>query len=265
MAQDTNYAYPLAQFAMTNNPNLVSQQGANLAGMFPGSWGWGSDPNKKVLAQQAPTTLKDPNPVDVIGGAVGKALGDAQNFGGVNTTAHNTQMGQPSNDQKPGFWDSKGGNILGSLLGIIALGGLGAGIGAISGGGRGAARGASYGMGLGTLQDLALRKQGMEAPANVTKLTTEATKAQLGAIPEDIRTSQYLKNNPSLMDTYTKAMSAKKAGETPEDMKNMLDMFDSWYSSKYGGSKTAGTPKGNPSSASGAPPMTPENTIDLTK
>lgn len=196
MAQDTNYAYPLAQFALTNNPTMISNKNASFAGMFPGSWGFGDDPNKKILSQQAPTTLNDPHPIDVIGGAVGKALGDARSFGGVNTTAHNSQMGQPSNDQKPGFWDSKGGSILSSLLGVIALGGLGAGIGAISGGGRGAARGASYGMGLGTLQDLALRKQGMEAPANVAKNELELEKIKQSGIPSDARMFSMYQNMP---------------------------------------------------------------------
>lgn len=260
MAGEYGLANVLAQTALSNNPTMISNRRPGLLGLVDMFSKGKDDPTKKQLAENAPTTLNDPDPMSVIGGAFSKMAQMQTNpmqanahapdtdtsqlgtFGDVNTTAHTKQMGTPANSDKPGFWDSKGGNILASLLGIVGLGGLGAGIGAISGGGRGALNGMSYGMGFGALQDIGLRKQGMEAPANQNKLQSELLKANSGYIPDDIKTSQYLKNNPELMPTYEQAMRAKKAGETPEETQGMLDMFDNWYSQKYGGgaSKTPG-------------------------
>lgn len=214
-----NFGNILGQFAISNNPTLMSQKRPGLAGLIGDMISKGKDdPSKQALAQYAPTTLNNPNPMDIIGGALGKAampqaksrfslapelqapdvdLSNLGNFGDVNSTAHASEMGQKADAGKPGFWDSKGGNILGSLLGIIGLGTLGAGIGAISGGGRGALRGASYGMGFGALQDISLRKQSMEAPANLMKLETEQQKALQSSLPSSYEEYQIAQKDPS--------------------------------------------------------------------
>lgn len=220
-----NYGNTLTQFAISNNPTLMSQKRPGLAGLIGDMISKGKDdPSKQALAQYAPTTLNNPNPMDIIGGALGKAampqaksrfslapelqapdvdLSNLGNFGDVNSTAHASEMGQKADAGKPGFWDSKGGNILGSLLGIIGLGTLGAGIGAISGGGRGALRGASYGMGFGALQDIALRKQSMEAPSNIAKNELEMAKIEQSGIPTDAKMfSMYQQMPPDQQAAY---------------------------------------------------------------
>lgn len=229
-----NFGNILGQFALSNNPTLMTQRRPGLAGLIGDMISKGKDdPSKQALAQYAPTTLNNPNPMDIIGGALGKAampqaksrfslapelqapdvdMSNLGNFGDVNSTAHATEMGQKADAGKPGFWDSKGGNILGSLLGIIGLGTLGAGIGAISGGGRGALRGASYGMGFGALQDISLRKQAMEAPANQIKSALELEKIQQSAISPEIKFAQQYQNlDPSMAGQPLNQASVDKA------------------------------------------------------
>lgn len=229
-----DYSNILGQFAISNNPTLMTQKRPGLAGLIGDMISKGrDDPSKQALAQYAPTTLNNPNPMDIIGGALGKAitpqaksrfslapelqapdvdLSNLGNFGDVNSTAHSTEMGQKADAGKPGFWDSKGGNILGSLLGIIGLGTLGAGIGAISGGGRGALRGASYGMGFGALQDVALRKQAMEAPANQVKTALELEKIEQSAISPEIKfAQQYQSLDPAMAGQPLSQASVDKA------------------------------------------------------
>lgn len=199
----SNLGYTLGTFALQNSPTMIGRQkrmgiGAMLG--FDGS----KDPNKSIIAQQAPSALSNPEAHigDIIGGAIAKtpmSLSGAKtadptvdtsslgSFGDVNSSAGTDVTGAQSKTTKGNFWDSKGGGILSSLLGVLALGGLGAGIGAISGGGKGALQGASYGMGFGALQDLALRKSAMEGAANEEKLQYDLQKAQLSAIPTSKR------------------------------------------------------------------------------
>ena len=56
------------------------------------------------------------------------------NFGEVNTNAGTNVTGAPGKSNKTPFWETKGGGIVSSLLGVLAMGGLGYGIGAVSGG-----------------------------------------------------------------------------------------------------------------------------------
>lgn len=242
-----DYGNILGQSAYVSPPELINQRRAGLMGLIDMVSRGKDDPSKKQLAQHAPSTLNDPDPISIIGGAFGKLSGakpmsttpmtpgmtgltdvdtsNVGNFGDVNTTAHNDDMGAPADSKKPGFWDSKGGNILGSILGVIALGGLGAGIGAISGGRRGAGLGASYGMGFGTLQDLALRKQSMEAPTNLMKLENEKAKIEESSKSEFEKTMEYMNSQKGGAGTQD-AASAYKAYY---DLKNPYAAEDRIY------------------------------------
>lgn len=225
----------LGQASITNNPKFLSPQGANLGGALFGLGGGkggsspsaNQDPNRSTLAEHSPMTLPDPEKDigKIIGGALMKSPISAHqpqlegnrdlsvdtsnlgHFGEVNSNAGTNATGAPAQSNKQSFWNTTGGGIASSLLGILALGGLGAGIGAISGGRRGAANGASYGMGLGTLQDLALRKEGMEAPYNQQQAAIKAAElanAQKGTLQKDI---EFMKANPedkSLIEDYKK-------------------------------------------------------------
>lgn len=207
----SNLGYTLGTFALQNSPTMIGRQkrmgiGAMLG--FDGS----KDPNKSIIAQQAPSALSNPEAHigDIIGGAIAKtpmSLSGAKtadptvdtsslgSFGDVNSSAGTDVTGAQSKTTKGNFWDSKGGGILSSLLGVLALGGLGAGIGAISGGGKGALQGASYGMGFGALQDLALRKSAMEGAANEEKLDFERAKLADASKPDMVKTMEWLKAN----------------------------------------------------------------------
>lgn len=207
MAGDYGLTNILGSFALANDPTLYKKPRQPGIGNFFG-FGMDDDPNKKILAQNSPSTLSNPDNhiMDIIGGAIAKPamtpnsrfhlegvqdpktdISGIGQWGQVNSTASSPVTGGMAESTGKKFWDTKGGGILSSLLGVIALGGLGAGIGAISGGGRGALRGASYGMGFGALQDMAMRKAAMEAPTNEAKLENELAKAQLSATPTSMR------------------------------------------------------------------------------
>lgn len=224
----------LGSFANSNNPNLMTPQGANLGAMLFGL-GQGKpkvDQTKVALATHSPSVLPDadidthlPN---IIGGALAKQSMSAHkpsfemekrdlnvdtsglgSFGEVNSNAGTNVTGAAAQSNKTPFWQTKGGGIVSSLLGVLALGGLGYGIGAISGGRRGGAQGAAYGMGLGTLQDLSLRKQGMESAYNqqqAAQKLAELQNAQRGSLEKDMA---YIKANPQDMPLIEKYQAAK--------------------------------------------------------
>lgn len=251
MANGGNIPYILGSFATQGNPNFIGRQrraGIGAAYRFDGS----KDPNKSVIAQQAPSALSNPeaNISDIIGGAIAKSpmsLAASQardpsvdtsslgNFGEVNSSAGTDATGAQPKTTKGNFWDSKGGGILQSLLGVLALGGLGAGIGAISGGGRGALQGASYGMGFGALQDLALRKSAMEGTANEEKLQYDLEKAQLSAVPTSKREFDLAQQMPEYgkflqeKDPYKSAyynLAIQKEGRIEDEkMKEWVNKF----------------------------------------
>lgn len=230
MAGDYGLTNMLGTFANSNNPNLTTPKSANLGAMLFGLGQPKTDKNKQELAAHAPSTLSDED-LDkhlpsIISGAIAKQGMSANkpslemaphdlsvdtsglgSFGEVNSNAGTNTTGAAGQSNKAPFWESKGGGIMSSLLGVLALGGLGAGIGAISGGRKGALNGASYGMGLGTLQDLALRKQGMEAPYNQQQAAIKAAElanSQKGTLQKDI---EFMKANPedkSLIEDYKK-------------------------------------------------------------
>lgn len=227
----SNLGYTLGNFALQNNPTMIGRQKRmGLGSMF--GFDGSKDPNKSVIAQQAPSALSNPeaNISDIIGGAIAKSpmsLAASQardpsvdtsslgNFGEVNSSAGTDVTGAQPKTTKGNFWDSKGGGILQSLLGVLALGGLGAGIGAISGGGRGALQGASYGMGFGALQDLALRKSAMEGAANEEKLDFERAKAAEAAKSDLQKDVEYIKtlpeySNMSMQDIAKTAYNLQK-------------------------------------------------------
>lgn len=88
----------------------------------------------------------------------------------VSSTADAPQVGLSAGSPKQSFWATPAGSTLQSLLGTLALGGLGAGIGAIaSPGARGL--GAARGFGVGAVkaidQDLAMRKSAAQIPSNL--------------------------------------------------------------------------------------------------
>ena len=232
MAGDYGLTSILGTFANSNNPNLTTPKGANLGAAMFGLGMPKPDKNKQELATHAPSTLSDedldkqlPN---IISGAIAKqgmsahkpsfdmekkdlsvdtsGLGD---FGEVNTNAGTNVTGAAGKSNKTPFWESKGGGIVSSLLGVLAMGGLGYGIGAVSGGRRGGAQGAAYGLGLGTLQDLSLRKQGMEAAYNqqqAQQKLAELQNSQRGSLEKDM---EYLKANPQDMPLFEKFQAAK--------------------------------------------------------
>lgn len=99
------------------------------------------------------------------------------------TVKGNESPEETSAKQKTPFWQSRGGDILKSLMGMLAFGGLGAGIGAMSSPGAeglGARRGAAYGMGTGFLTDLAARQAGAGAQIKGRKLDIETEIAKTG-------------------------------------------------------------------------------------
>lgn len=230
MAGDYGLTSILGTFANSNNPNLTTPKGANLGAAMFGLGMPKPDKNKQELATHAPSTLSDedldkqlPN---IISGAIAKQGMSAHkpsfemekqdlsvdtsglgNFGEVNTNAGTNVTGAPGKSNKTPFWETKGGGIVSSLLGVLAMGGLGYGIGAVSGGRRGGAQGAAYGLGMGTLQDLSLRKQGMEAPYNQQQAAIKAAElanSQKGTLQKDI---EFMKANPedkSLIEDYKK-------------------------------------------------------------
>lgn len=202
MALGPSLTQILGYSAMQDSPTLVSSQNPGLGSLF----GFGTkDPNRSIIASSNAGSL-NPQPQDVdaaIGGALATKTMTPQsrihlegnrdlnvdtsgigNFGQVNSTANAPVTGGTG---QPKFWDSKGGNILSSLLGIIGMGALGAGVGAVSGGGRGALNGLSYGMGFGALQDVALRKAAMSSEANEQKLTNDLMKAMQAGVPADAK------------------------------------------------------------------------------
>lgn len=232
MAGDYGLTSILGTFANSNNPNLTTPKGANLGAAMFGLGMPKPDKNKQELATHAPSTLSDedldkqlPN---IISGAIAKQGMSAHkpsfemekqdlsvdtsglgNFGEVNTNAGTNVTGAPGKSNKTPFWETKGGGIVSSLLGVLALGGLGYGIGAVSGGRRGGAQGAAYGLGMGTLQDLSLRKQGMEAAYNqqqAQQKLAELQNSQRGSLEKDM---EYLKANPQDMPLFEKFQAAK--------------------------------------------------------
>lgn len=104
----------------------------------------------------------------------------------VSTTAEAAMAGEKAALPKQSFWQSEGGNVVKSLLGTLALGGLGAGIGAIASPGArglGAARGFGIGSATGLQQDIGMRKAAAGAPANLMDELLKQQQVQSQTIP----------------------------------------------------------------------------------
>lgn len=240
----------LGQFLVANQPTVLPGQQLGLAGLLPkkrldptqglgGAIAGMAQPSGPGMVGQQDAVDQDVDTTNI-----------AQSHGEVQGTEKAMTPGEAPKPKTP-FWDTRGGNILGSLIGMLGLGGLGAAIGGISGGGRGAARGASYGMGMGALTDLQSRMAGMSAPAN---LLEQQLKSQKTEIPSDIRTALiYGQMTPEMKKTYRESKGDIPIGQ-------LMSEFDTWYE----GRKKGKTPSGSqPGLEEPFPEQTEENTISV--
>jgi len=139
------------------------------------------------------------NLLGLLGGPSAAMSRDVDITSGAPSTAAQLFTGVPKNkeDGTLSFWNKPIGKAIGSILGMLAMGGLGAGLGAIvspRARGLGAARGAGLGAASGTMMDIAQRRSASAAPANDMKLAIAAQQAQptaekvfnwLETLPED--------------------------------------------------------------------------------
>lgn len=211
MPIDSGLINILGQTAYSNNPNLIQSDTSNstIGGLL---FGLGrkkqADPNREIFAQNIPEGLhlNQDDLLGIVKGAVNKQpmspafQGVQKDFNvDVDTTGlgHYGEVNSNASPKKD-FWNTKGGNIASSLLGMVALGLLGAGIGAIGGGRKGAASGAAQGLGFGLMQDMGLRKQGIESQYNQQKSAIELAQLQNKDKSEMEKSIEFLRANPSV-------------------------------------------------------------------
>ena len=106
---------------------------------------------------------------------------------------------------------SAGKRALGTLLGTLALSGLGAGLGALSGGRRGAGQGAMLGGGLGIMTDIGMRQAMAQAPALEQERLEKAKLAELQYRPTSIKEfEEYQLLSPEQKKMFTQLQEAKR-------------------------------------------------------
>lgn len=122
------------------------------------------------------------------------------------------------------FIDKISGSPIGTLLGALGLGILGAGIGAISSPGArglGAARGFGMGAGTGVLQDISMRRASAEIPANQQKIQLEKEKMLAGQLPTSYKEWELGYTTPEARAAYPYSQLLKDKQINPVALANL--------------------------------------------